>query len=278
MFKERTLIIATKHQKEKVIAPLFEKQFGVRCKVSENFDTDTLGTFTGEIEREHDALTTLRNKCLMAMELNNCDLGVANEGSFGPHPELIFAPVDFELVILIDKKHNIEIVASETSMKTNFGGQIVESMDDLLQFAKAGQFPSHAIILKEGEKSKKDIFKGIISKHDLETAFNFLINKYGKAYAETDMRAMFNPTRMKVIEKAFSNLIDKINSHCPKCNTIGFAVTSIKSGLPCNLCGFATRSTLLHTYTCKNCEYHEDKLYPDKKQKEDPMYCDICNP
>ena len=164
MFEGRTLIIATKHQKEQVIAPLFEKQFGVRCKLSENFDTDTLGTFTGEIEREHDALTTLRNKCLIAMKLNNCDLGVANEGSFGPHPELIFAPVDFELVILIGKKYNIEIIASETSMKTNFNGQIIESMDDLLQFAKACKFPSHAIILKEGKKSKKDIFKGIISR------------------------------------------------------------------------------------------------------------------
>ena len=99
MFEGRTLIIATKHQKEKVIVPLFEKQFGARCKVSINFDTDTLGTFTGEIEREHDALTTLRNKCLMAMELNNCDLGVANEGSFGPHPELIFSSKKCRLIV-----------------------------------------------------------------------------------------------------------------------------------------------------------------------------------
>jgi hypothetical protein len=36
--------------KGKVIAPLLEKNLGVICFVNENFDTDLLGTFTGEIE------------------------------------------------------------------------------------------------------------------------------------------------------------------------------------------------------------------------------------
>ena len=44
MFKGRQLVIATKHHKEKVIAPLFEKAFDVKCFVSKNFDTDLLGT------------------------------------------------------------------------------------------------------------------------------------------------------------------------------------------------------------------------------------------
>jgi hypothetical protein len=50
LFKNRRLLIATKHEKEKVIA-LLEKN-GVICFVNENFDTDLLGTFTGEIERK----------------------------------------------------------------------------------------------------------------------------------------------------------------------------------------------------------------------------------
>lgn len=42
MFNNRKLVIATKHEKEIVFAPLFEKQLGVKCVV----DTDT--NFNGE--------------------------------------------------------------------------------------------------------------------------------------------------------------------------------------------------------------------------------------
>jgi hypothetical protein len=46
------------------------------------FDTDLLGTFSGELQRKDDALTTLRNKCIGASIANNCDLIFASEGSF----------------------------------------------------------------------------------------------------------------------------------------------------------------------------------------------------
>jgi hypothetical protein len=59
LFKNRRLLIATKHEKEKVIAPLLEQNLGVICFVNENFDTDLLGTFTGEIE-ELDPIATAR--------------------------------------------------------------------------------------------------------------------------------------------------------------------------------------------------------------------------
>ena len=80
MFENRKLLIATKHGKEQVIAPLVEQALGVSCFVTTKFDTDTLGTFSGEVPRKEDALSTLRNKCLLAMEKNGCELGIANEG------------------------------------------------------------------------------------------------------------------------------------------------------------------------------------------------------
>ncbi len=58
MFNNRKLVIATKHEKQIVIAPLLEKELGVRCVVAKNFDTDVLGTFTGEVERKDDPITT----------------------------------------------------------------------------------------------------------------------------------------------------------------------------------------------------------------------------
>jgi hypothetical protein len=278
MFNNRVLLIATKHEKEKVIAPLFKKVFDLSSKLSVNFDTDSLGTFTGEIERINDPITTLRNKCLLAMELEDADLAIANEGSFGPHPQFFFAAVDHELVIFIDKKNDIEIIASEISMNTNFGGRLVNSYEDLLNFAKDCKFPSHALILRKDQHSKEDIFKGINTLEMLSETYSLLFQKYGAVFAETDMRAMHNPSRMLVIEKVVEKLITKINTHCPICNTIGFDIVEVKKGLPCSQCGFKTRSILAHHYRCKKCHHFEERLFPNGIFIEDPMYCDLCNP
>jgi hypothetical protein len=90
MFAGRNLLIASKHKKERVIAPLVVEALGIKDVFISDFDTDSLGTFSGEISRKEDPITTVRNKCLKAMELSNCDLAIANEGSFGPHPSFLF--------------------------------------------------------------------------------------------------------------------------------------------------------------------------------------------
>lgn len=92
------------------------------------------------------------------------------------------------------------------------------------------------------------------------------------------MRAMYNPTRMKVIEKTTNKLVDKINSFCPQCNTPGFGISDAKQGLPCSLCGCPTRSTLSHIHTCNKCSFTREEMYPHKKLNEEPTYCDYCNP
>jgi hypothetical protein len=212
MFENRPLIIATKHEKEKIIAPLFEESFGVKCFTPENFDTDLLGTFTGEIERGDDPITTMRNKCLQAMEVSNCDLGIASEGSFGPHPTAFFVYADDEFIIFIDKKNNLEIIERELSLKTNFNGTKVKTEKELTEFANSAKFSSHALILRKAKHDYTEIIKGINNWQTLTETFQLLINKYGSAYAETDMRALYNPTRMEVIETATKKLIKKINS------------------------------------------------------------------
>ena len=63
MFSDRKLLIVTKHEKEKVIAPILEKALGLTCHVVQNFDTDTLGTFTGEIDRKKSPIETAIDKC-----------------------------------------------------------------------------------------------------------------------------------------------------------------------------------------------------------------------
>jgi len=278
IFKNRKLVIATKHEKEKVMAPLLEKAFGVYCFVDKNFDTDILGTFTGEIERELDPISTARQKCMMAMKLTNCDLGIASEGSFGPHPTMFFVSADDEFLIFIDKKNNLEIIVRELSTLTNFNGKEIKNEEELLAFANAINFPSHGLILRKAKTDNDIIIKGITDVNHLKNAFVELFDKFNSVFAETDMRAIYNPSRMKVIEAATQKLIAKISSLCPQCNKPGFGITDAKKGLECSLCGSPTNSTLSYIYVCQHCNYTKKEMYPHKKTTEDPMYCDYCNP
>jgi hypothetical protein len=278
MFSNRKLLIATKHEKEKVIAPILEKELGVKCFVPENFDTDLLGSFTGEIERKDDPITTARKKCLLAMEQNNCDLAIASEGSFGPHPSIFFIHADDEILIFIDKKNNLEIVERELSTETNFNGEEIKSVKLLHEFANQIKFPSHGLIIRKAKNDFTEIVKGITDSEKLDNTFQHFISTYGVAYVETDMRAMYNPTRMKVIEKATNKLAYKIHSCCPQCQTPGFGITSKKEGLLCMQCNIPTHSTLSYIYTCQKCDFTKEQMYPNQKTTEDPMYCDVCNP
>ncbi len=278
MFKGRNLLIATKHNKEKVIAPIMEDYLGVKCVINTNFDTDQLGTFSGEIERTEDPIATARKKCLMTMEANDCDLGIASEGSFGPHPTLFFIPADEEFLIFIDLKNKLEIVAREVSTTTNYNSDEVLNLDELKTFAEKSSFPSHALILRKNREDKQHLVKGITTFEQLEKVFHLIKEQFGKVWVETDMRAMYNPKRMEVIRAAAEKLAKKINSHCPNCNLPGFDVLNTASGLPCSDCGFPTRSVLKQIYACKGCQFEKEIIYPEKKQNENPMYCDNCNP
>ena len=278
MFQNRKLLIATKHQKERVIAPILENELGVTCFVDETFDTDTLGTFTGEVERELDPVSTVREKCLRAMKLSNCDLGIASEGSFGSHPSIFFVSADDEFLIFIDTLNNIEVIVRELSTSTNFYGKQIQTQKELFEFADKAGFPTHGLILRKSKDEKTDIHKGITDIESLKKTFDQLYSKYNSVYAETDMRAIYNPTRMNVIEKATKKLVQKIKSSCPQCQMPGFGVTDAKSGLNCSLCGSPTNSILSYIYVCQHCEFTKEEMYPNNITTEDPTYCDYCNP
>ncbi|MBX9887933.1 MAG: hypothetical protein K2Y30_08380 [Flavobacteriaceae bacterium] len=278
MFANRKLFIATKHQKEAVILPLIEKNLGVVCFTMDDFETDNLGTFSGEILRKYDPLTTIRAKCDQGRLHSNCDLVIANEGSFGGHPSLLFAHADDELVMLKDYRNNLEIVSRELSLNTNLNAEQINNEQQLLAFAQQIQFPSHAIILKDKAKNPRQIYKGIQSEVLLLQKYRQLKTNYGQAYAETDMRAIYNPTRMNVIATAVEKLIEKINKKCPRCCIPGFDVVRVNAGLPCGSCGLPTRSILSHINECTTCGYTQEEFYPKQKRTEDPTYCDYCNP
>lgn len=98
----------------------FQKELGVEICVPTNLDTDLLGTFSGEIDRKNDPLTTLETKCEWAMNLTGADFALASEGSFGAHPAAFFLPANEEHLLLNDKNNNLKIHSRRLSTETNF--------------------------------------------------------------------------------------------------------------------------------------------------------------
>ena len=276
MFYGRRLCVATMHQKEKVIAPILNSMLGVTCFVSHELNTDQFGTFSGEIERTLSPLNAARAKCDLVHQHTGCDLVLANEGSFGPHPNLFFIPANEELMLLRDYKNNLSIWTSLLSTETNFNSLEVSNAKQLGDFATSIGFPSHGFILLSTDRTQ--IRKDFNTLEDANRALVELTKGNGRCIVETDMRAMNNPTRMNVIEELSHELVKKLNSVCPSCNIPGFDVIRVNSGLPCMACKAKTSSTLSLVKGCIACSHEELIEYPNNKVEEDPMYCNYCNP
>jgi hypothetical protein len=177
-----------------------------------------------------------------------------------------------------DQKNDLEILAREVRTDTNYGSAEVQSEEELFAFAERSLFPTHALILSDACDNAKAFVKGIATQEELLKVFHELKHKAKTVLVQTDMRALYNPTRMKTIEKACHKLMKNIKSSCPGCVTPGYNVSDVLSGLPCSLCGRPTKSTLAHQYVCKKCGYKELRYYPNLKLQEEPTFCDYCNP
>lgn len=277
-FEGRELLIATRHGKEKQLAPLLEQALGVHCRILPDFDSDRFGTFSGEIHRPGNAPETLRMKCMAALEESGLDLAVGSEGSFGPHPHLVFAAADEEWILLMDRQHGLEIAVSLLSMKTNYGETKVETEEDLLVFARQKDFPAHGLILRDQRENPMEVYKDFENEKDLLEVFRQMKKQEKAVWVMTDMRAMRNPTRKMVIGEAGQKLIELVLSVCGSCGRPGYGVKDALRGLPCSLCGSSTESVQSLVYECHGCGKKEHKPRPDGKTTEDPGYCGICNP
>jgi len=282
LFADRVGVLATMHQKEIVIAPLVEQELGVNVVVPENLDTDAFGTFTREIKRPGDQLEAARLKAEKALLITGESLAFASEGSFSPHPLIPYIPCNKEIVILLDKANNLEIVGQEFSTETNYSHQLVATVEEAYEFALKVGFPEHALVVMSDSSTtdKSQIIKGITVKEQLFEAVTLMLTKSttSKVHVETDMRALYNPTRMKNIEKATLDLLKKLNQLCPQCSWPGFEVVERKKGLPCALCNLPSKMTRSVIYKCKKCEFNEERLFPDGLEKADPAQCMYCNP
>ena len=278
IFENRKIVLLTKHKKEKAIKILLEKETGGELVVESRFDTDKLGTFSREIKRPKSQLDTARMKIKRGMKRLRIDIGIASEGSFGSHP-YAHIPWNVELVLLYDKKENMEIYGVYEGSETNYAHIKTDSLEEALKFAEQIGFPEHFLILRPDDGYSKHIVKDIDSVVKLKDTFHWCLTKSrsGNVFIETDMRAHANPTRMKNIEKATQDLITKLMNFCPECGAPGFIIKEAIKGLPCERCGLSSEMTLKYLYSCHKCKHEQEQLYP-RGQYASAQYCDYCNP
>lgn len=273
-YNNQKALLATKHHKEKAIAPVFMQTMGLEI-VTKNFDTDIFGTFTGEVERKLSPFDTCLKKAKVVGSCFNSALALATEGSFGPHPQVPFASIHNEIMVFVDQINNLIIYEQLTTIDTNYKTATIKSLDELQYFLNGSEFPSHAVCLQT--KDQKLIAKGIKEKNKLYELVTENI-KHTALMISTDMRAMMNPKRMSNIALLATKLTEKLQSFCPKCKIPGFGFAKTSSSLPCETCGFSTKFHQYEIWACVKCTYKETRKRADGKTKAESIFCDNCNP
>lgn len=281
-FRDRVAVLATMHRKEMVIAPVLELELGLKIVVPPNLDTDRFGTFTREQPRPANQLETARLKAKQALFLTGEALAIASEGAFGPHPQIPWLSCDREIILLLDQQQEIEIVGQILTTETNYASQTITNYSEAQTFASKVGFPTHGLSVMSDRDTQNPaaIFKGIRTETALYEAVTQALaqSTSGRIHIETDMRAMYNPTRMQAIAAATEDLVRNLRQFCPQCGCPGFAIADTNPGLPCGLCHLPTRLTRSVRYKCQKCHFSQEVLFPNGLTTADPAQCLYCNP
>lgn len=282
-YEGRKAAMATMHGKERAVAPALLATCGIELVVPRGLDTDALGTFTGEIAREGDMLQTAVAKARLGMVAAGLPLGLASEGSYGHHPHLPFVAAGTELLVFLDDERGLTIHESLIYDDTNYGHVVVSGCGpELDRFLRFAGFPEHGVIVRPNARALEagPIHKGISNLNDLRLVISDAAqrSKDGMAFVQTDMRACFNPMRMRAIADLAQRLAARIASPCPSCRAPGYGCTGQRQGLPCETCGTPTSMILAEVHGCVACSQAEDRPRPDGRNSADAMWCPNCNP
>lgn len=288
-YQNATAALATMHGKEAAIAPALQAHLGLTVVTPPDLDTDALGTFTGEIPRVGTMRDVAVRKARLGMRASGLRIGIASEGSFGPHPTIPFFSAGMELMVLVDDERDLIISESLIAEDIVHDETIVGSVSELDAFLPRVRFPTHALVVAPNLTSSAwwklhpewaRPLKGIAKYSKLVEAVSRAsgISEDGRARVMTDLRANMNPTRMAAIGRLASLLAIRMATECPECHTPGFGRAAPAPGLQCVDCGAESiipRGDILKCVACKH--EHEERRLPIREFVE-PGECRRCNP
>jgi len=267
----KTLALLTQHDKARAIAPALQ-QAGFQVTTVGGFDTDTLGTFTGETSRLGSQLDAATAKARKGCELSGERFGLGSEGSFGPDPYTGLMPWARELLVWWDSEDARAVPVWIQGGATNYTQTHVSTWQEAEVFAIAARFPSHGLVV--GKPGEPCFSKDIRTLHDLQRQVLAGLED-GPVWLETDMRAHRNPTRMNMVAHCAQRLSTLLQRQCPRCAGIGFGTETPVPGALCTACRQPTtamRAKLIH---CSACHFSLEEVI---KETVAPSRCDYCNP
>lgn len=275
-YKNQVILLASKHKKEDAIADHLMNRLSCTLSVHD-FDTDQFGTFTGDIVRALNPYDTCVLKAKTAAEHYGYTLSMASEGSFGSHPAFPFVSVAHELMVFIDRAHDWIVAEQLVSHNTNYAMLTINPNTDIDSFLERAQFPSHALIV-QATTDKYVFAKGIKDERSLIDHLSRGFTREKELILATDMRAMMNPTRMKMLSELADQFALRIATLCVQCERPGFGFKTTRGALSCALCGSSTSLYEEEVWGCIGCDHQEYKMRKDGLLKADPAYCNYCNP
>ena len=278
------IAMATLHGKQRILTRPLRVGLGLSLCHASAVDTDRFGSFGGETPRLDGALSSCRRKAEAAMEALGLPLGIASEGSFGPHPAVPMLPVGHEWMTFVDRRDGLVISEQMMSRFTNYSACQGDDPETIRGWLQQVGFPHHRLMVRPLESSPSTagdwLAKGVGDPQQLARvmAEAVLRSPMGQAWLETDMRAHCNPTRRVAIRQLAFRLVRRVGSCCPSCGAPGWGVVERLGGLPCLSCGLATRLLKREVMGCISCEHRQHRPRPDGRETADPMHCDYCNP
>lgn len=270
-----TAAIATKHGKERQFGPPLAAWTGMELIVAD-VDTDELGTFTGERPRPGSALEIGRRKALWAIEHSGTQLGLGNEGSFGPHPEAPMLASSLEVAVLVDPREDLEVVEQIIALETNYQHIEVEEAGATDGFLDAIGFPAHAVVVSSAGGTGP-MFKGLQDAVSVERAVTACLHDSGRALIQTDMRAHLNPTRQRALTLLAEKLAHRLTVCCPACAAPGWGIVGVETGLTCELCRRPTPLVAADVDGCARRGCQERRIRP-RTELAPAARCPRCNP
>ena len=274
----RPVSFATLHGKDTLVRDLFFQGLGWRV-VHAEVDTDSLGTFSGEIPRLLGPLDTARAKAERGISASGLSAGLASEGSIGPHPSIPFVTANIEFLVFID--HELGIEVSEHSLSTDIVAvfEDVNPESDIDELCRRAALPQHALIVRNAGDSVHFVRKGLQTPEEVRVAVADCLSEVGgeRVRVESDFRAMYSPSRQRTILACAQKLITRMQTECPHCTAPGWGKVGYEYGLPCEACSIQNNSVpKAERWGCTKCEGVE--LVSLSRTSVDPSQCHWCNP
>lgn len=248
LYASRPVAIATRHDKAAVLADVLAVSGLLLVPVP--VATDRLGTFTGEVPRALDLFTTATAKARMGSEVSGIALNLASEGAFDVERASSAAPVQREVVALLDVETGLVVHGRATRPAPWMRSFRCTPDTDLAALVGDLDLTAHRLTARPavavGLPDKELVTKGVADLDALRTAVIRAATAGGEVVVETDLRSHVCPMRHPVMQEAAADLVRRLATPCPDCQVPGFGPEEDATGGTatvhrCPACGYARR-------------------------------------